>query len=1676
MGIRSSALRMALLTTSALRAQPPGLGSALIPAAWRAALVAPFFLTPALWLLPAHAQVIDYPNGTNSPTPLTISSNTLQLQVLTGGATQSGVISGDQAGRPLEKIGSGTLVLTAANTYTGTTIIRGGTVALGNVGALGAGTGLIALSGGALRLDVNGTIANSIRVDTGNNGDITAAAGRTATLTGDLVLSANSGLNLGSATDTGTITTSFNTVTTAVAVGALRIDGGTVINGNGSLALLTERLASTTIAAGATLDLAGNAPTPSFAVNNLRGNGTLTNTNTTFIRSGVFEGVITGTTGIEKIGTGVLTLSGANTYSGTTTITAGLLIIGTGGTTGTLGTGAVVNNGALLVNRSDLIPVANDISGTGSVFQAGGGTLVLTGNNIYSGGTNISAGTLQVGDGGSTGTLGTGSVTNDAALVFNRSDTITVSNAISGIGTLTQAGGGTTILTGTNTYAGTTTITAGTLQVGAGGIIGTLGSGNVVNNAVLAFNRSNTITVAYAISGTGSFTQAGPGTLMLTGTNTYTGITTITGGTLQIGDGGATGTIGSGNIVNNASLNVNRTTDMTLGQVISGSGVLIQAGPNNLTLSGVNTYTGGTVLNNGTVTVAADTALGDAAGELFFNGGRLTTTANVTANRATTLDAGGGILAPAAATTLTMSGVITGTGALTMAGAGTLVLTGANNHTGDITINTGTLQIGDGGTTGTLGSGAVVNDASLTFNRSNVMTVGNAISGTGLVRQSGPGGTILTGALSHTGGTFVDAGTLVLGNVGNSVTLPGAATVAAGATLGVENGSLGSGTVGNAGNLGISFAATAGSAIINNALTGNIVLSGTATAGTARINNLGQVIFSGDSTAGNATIINDCCLFFSGNATAGNAIITNNATRSLDFFNDSTAASATINNAGFIRFLNNATGGMAAYTGAAGSTLDLSFLAAPGLTLGSLAGTGSVALGSAALAVGGNGASTTFAGVIADGGVLGGVGASLLKVGSGTLTLTGTNTYTGGTAINAGAISIAADGALGPVAGRLTFGGGTLATTASLTSARAVTLNAGGGGFAPAAGTALTLTNVISGTGGLSQNGAGNLILTGSNTYTGGTVVNSGTLSVNGSIASSSGVTVNGGTLGGNGQFPNVLIGSGGSIGPGNSVGTMNIAGNLTLAAGSTTTIEVQGSMIDRINVTGSATLGGSLQLLALGGTYNFSTPYTIIQAGSIAGGFSALTTTGSFGAGISPTVTTGATQVLLTLAPAILVPTPTPTSTPTSTPTPTPTPTPTSTPTPTPATAPVTPTPEMVSAGVVAPVLTVAAPGIPGFLTYNLRAAASALDAANRAGANLTPFMNIYNQPGSRIGLAVNQLSGEVATSLPAMGFAAGEQFLATVLDPMGMGRESLMGRRLRAGAPGDGQDAAPGQKRHAVWGAATGAYNRTTGDAANGSASRTTRSAGFALGFDYLIGAQSMVGVAIAVGESSANLASGQGSARANFGQIGAYGTTRLGSVTLAAAGAVTLMDIDTRRTLYFLGNDRQNGGAGAQVYSFRAEALQDGIAVAGFRLQPVAALQVQVMNNQGYTESSTVTGQTNGLTVAGQSNTSLRTELGAQAQGSVQLGTRSVQGFARLAWAHYLVRDASMGVGFASLSNAGFTVRGARPDANAALISAGIQTEIMPGLTLSARIDSEFSGNVAQVAGTARLRYAF
>jgi autotransporter-associated beta strand protein len=232
---------------------------------------------------------------------------------------------------------------------------------------------------------------------------------------------------------------------------------------------------------------------------------------------------------------------------------------------------------------------------------------------------------------------------------------------------VTQAGTGTTVLTGTNTYGGTTAVNAGTLQIGAGGTTGTLGAGAVTNNGTLVFNRADALTVTNTIGGTGSLVQVGGGTTTLTGTNTYSGPTTVTGGALRIG---------------------------------------------------------------------ADNNLGT-GGELALNGGTLETTASFALNRGVSLGASGGTFDVDAGTTLTYGGVVAGAGALAKADAGTLTLTGNNTYAGATTINGGTLRVGNKGTTGTLGAGAVTDNANLVFDRAGSTSLAalaaGGITGTGNV-------------------------------------------------------------------------------------------------------------------------------------------------------------------------------------------------------------------------------------------------------------------------------------------------------------------------------------------------------------------------------------------------------------------------------------------------------------------------------------------------------------------------------------------------------------------------------------------------------------------------------------------------------------------------------------------------------------------------------------------------------------------------------------------------------------------------------------------------------------------------------------------------------------------------------------------------------------------------------
>ncbi len=331
-----------------------------------------------------------------------------------------------------------------------------------------------------------------------------------------------------------------------------------------------------------------------------------------------------------------------------------------------------------------------------------------------------------------------------------------------------------------------------------GDTTGNLGAGAVFNNGTLAIDHSDTVALANDISGTGNLNQMGTGTTVLTGNNSYTGQTSINAGILQVGAGGTSGKLGTGAITNNGTLVLDRSDAVTVGNDIGGTGAVVQQGSGTTVLSGNNSYQGGTSINAGTVQVDSDARLGAASGALALNGGSLQTTADTSSQRQITLGANGGNFSPNAGTTLTAAGAIQGAGGLTQAGAGTLVLAANNSYVGQTTINAGTLQVGNGGTSGNLGAGAVNNNGTLVFDRSDVNTVNNTIAGTGGLTQAGTGTTVLTGNTSYGGSTNVNVGALNFAGASN--TLGGDVNVATGAGLGV--GSSGHLDVGGAVRLG----------------------------------------------------------------------------------------------------------------------------------------------------------------------------------------------------------------------------------------------------------------------------------------------------------------------------------------------------------------------------------------------------------------------------------------------------------------------------------------------------------------------------------------------------------------------------------------------------------------------------------------------------------------------------------------------------------------------------------------------------------------------------------------------------------------------------------------------------------------------------------------------------------
>jgi fibronectin-binding autotransporter adhesin len=255
--------------------------------------------------------------------------------------------------------------------------------------------------------------------------------------------------------------------------------------------------------------------------------GTNTGDNTISAR---IADVNSGTTALAlaKSTAGKWILSGSNTYTGATSVSAGTLQIGAGGTTGSLNTASAisVSSGATLAfARSNTITQGSDfnsvIGGNGNVTQLGAGALVLDGVNTYSGTTRVVAGTLQIGSGGTTGSLNTASVITGSAgatLAFNRSDTLTqgthFNTVIGGSLGVSQLGSGRLVLNGNNTYSGATQISSGILEIAPGGTIGSTSgitlagsTAELKYNGAAALTRPITLTQGI-ISGTGTIGSA----------------------------------------------------------------------------------------------------------------------------------------------------------------------------------------------------------------------------------------------------------------------------------------------------------------------------------------------------------------------------------------------------------------------------------------------------------------------------------------------------------------------------------------------------------------------------------------------------------------------------------------------------------------------------------------------------------------------------------------------------------------------------------------------------------------------------------------------------------------------------------------------------------------------------------------------------------------------------------------------------------------------------------------------------------------------------------------------------------------------------------------------------------------------------------------------------------------
>jgi autotransporter-associated beta strand protein len=629
--------------------------------------------------------------------------------------------------------------------------------------------------------------------------------------------SSSTTLSLGTINYTSTSSTGLtvgNSSTTASTPLTITLNGALSGNALGlNAGMLVRNFGSTLLTLGANAGSGNQGTTYALGI----GTGTI-DTGINGIR---IDGIVSGgANGFTKTGFGTLTLNGANTYTGLTTVQFGTLQIGTGGTTGSInGNVAVQGASSLVFNRSDNLTYGGQVTGLGTLRQIGSGTLTLTNNNDYLGATTITGGgTISISSDANLGSapasmfpaqnifLNNGTLATTASFTLQDSRWIAVGPASgSGSGTLNviagtltyngnienngsstsalnKSGAGLLILGGTNSFSGGLNVNQGPLQITSQTALGT---GTFTIGTGAATGATTSLTAApLGVNITSAVALANNVALPAFGAATTISIVKASAGAAQGTELNFTGNITGGN--SNLTMNLSSTA--------------ANDNTTNFRLSGNNNFSGTINLTSGILSVNSATGLGNA--QVRLNSTANTTTGNLS------FQVGGTFSNPITVTSLntspigvTGSNTVTLSGALTTEGAsvlrkvdtGTLITTASNNLPNGINISAGTFQVGNGGTAGTLGGSggvAVQSGATLVFNRSDNATFSNAISGAGTVTKAGSGTTVLSGNSTYTGPTNVTAGTLSI--TGNNSLATGAVNVLTGTTLG------GIGTVGGA--------------------------------------------------------------------------------------------------------------------------------------------------------------------------------------------------------------------------------------------------------------------------------------------------------------------------------------------------------------------------------------------------------------------------------------------------------------------------------------------------------------------------------------------------------------------------------------------------------------------------------------------------------------------------------------------------------------------------------------------------------------------------------------------------------------------------------------------------------------------------------------------------------------